>query len=444
MTKDSKVYLTESYTLRNTDPQWDECERMRYLAKNIYNATTYVLRQAFFADAKRGIAWDHDSRMWTKLLNNSLSKLIRKEYPDAYHAVPNRVVKGVVRSVVGNWKGFKQARQDWIKHPYKYMGEPRAPRYKPTGNTGRAVCIWNDHKSVSKPACNQYSIIQMSGCDISVRLGDHVYDCIREIEGLTPDTPIEFWQRIAHIRLIPQGSSYTFEVVYTVIPKPYDGLNPAFVMGIDLGVNNLMAITSNKSGFQPILVNGRPVKSINQYFNKKRAKLQSKLPEGQYSSKRLKRLYRIRSRRIKDYLHTASKWVVNTAIDEGIGVIVIGQNKNWKQRANMGKRNNQTFLSIPHRQLIEMVQYKAKLAGIEVICQEESYTSKCSFLDLEPIQKHGKYAGRRVKRGMFVASSGQQLNADVNASYNIIRKAVLNAFANGIEDVAVYPLAIAL
>jgi len=437
-------YLTESYVIAESDPRWQECERMSFLAKNIYNTVTYILRQAFFADYHKGVAWDKSAWTWAKLLTNSLFKAVRSKNPEAYHAVPNWVVKGVVKSVVGNWRGFKQAWIDWQTYPHKYMGQPRAPRYKPTGESGRATCIWNDKKAVSKPICNNHGIIQLSGCDISVVLGRHVYDRIREIEGLEPDTDVNFWQRIAHVRLIPQGSSYTLEVVYIVTPKPYKGLDPTQVMGIDLGVNNLMAITSNKGGFKPILVNGRPVKSINQYFNKKRARLQSKLPAGQYASQRLKRLHRTRSRRIKDYLHTASQLVVGIAIDAGIGVIMVGQNKNWKQRVKMGKRNNQSFLSIPHSQLIQMIRYKAELVGIQVVCQEENYTSKCSFLDDEPIQKQDTYAGRRVERGLFRTREGRLINADVNGSYNIIKKALPNAFADGIEGVAVHPTLISV
>ena len=341
------------------------------------------------------------------------------------------------------WRGYDASWFDWKQSPHKYMGEPRIPRYKKVGNAGRAQILWNQ-EAVSKLAYKKHGVIRLSGCDVSVVPGQHIYDQIRKVEALAPDDVINLRDRIAVVKVSPRYDHYLVTITYQISSVPYEHLDPTQVMGIDLGVNNLMAITSNKTGFKPILVNGRPLKSTNQYFNKKRARLQSKLPEKQFSSKRLQHLHRTRLRRIKDYLHVASKPAVDMAIDEGIGVIVIGQNKNWKQGANMGKRNNQTFLSIPHRQLIEMMTYKAQLAGIQVICHEESYTSKCSFLDGESIQKHETYAGRRVKRGLFKTSDGRLINADVNASYNIMRKVVPNAFVNGIEGVAVHPTLISV
>jgi len=134
------------------------------------------------------------------------------------------------------------------------------------------------------------------------------------------------------------------------------------------------------------------------------------------------------------------KWL----LDNKIGTLVIGKNDGWKQQINLGKRNNQNFVQIPHARFIEMLTYKAQLAGIKVILVEESYTSKCSFLDNEPIHKHEQYAGRRIKRGLFRASDGRLINADINGSANIMRKAIPNAFADGIGALAVPPLRLKL
>lgn len=437
-------YLTQSYIISKNDPRWQELDRMSFLAKNVFNVGNYLIRQAFFADRRQGIEHDKKARSWVRMLNfTRLKETMRKEYPEDYSAMPKRVTETTLMSVISTWRGYDESWSDWSRNPHKYMGEPRIPRYKKSGDVGRSEAIWNQD-AIGKRMYNKHGLIALSGCDVTLETGQHIYEQIRTVEGLHPDVEINLRDRIAVVKVVPRNDHYLITITYQIIPKPYDNLDPARVMGIDIGVNNLMAITSNKAGFTPILVNGRPVKSINQYFNKKRAKLQSKLPEGQYSSKQLQRLHRIRARRMKDYLHVASKRVVDIAIDESIGVIVIGQNKNWKQRAGMGKRNNQTFLSIPHSQLIEMITYKAQLASIQVICHEESYTSKCSFLDSESIQKHDVYAGKRVKRGLFRASDGTLINADVNAAYNIIRKAVPNAFANGIEDVAVHPSSVSV
>jgi putative transposase len=123
---------------------------------------------------------------------------------------------------------------------------------------------------------------------------------------------------------------------------------------------------------------------------------------------------------------------------------VIGKNPEWKQFLNIGRRNNQNFVSIPHAQFVSMLTYKAQLVGIQVYVTEESYTSKCSFLDLEPIEKREIYMGKRISRGMFRSSKGFLINADVNGAYNILRKVAPNAFRNGVEGVVVHPLRISL
>ena len=147
-----------------------------------------------------------------------------------------------------------------------------------------------------------------------------------------------------------------------------------------------------------------------------------------------------RNNKIKDYFHKTSHMLINYSKINNIGTIIIGYNKEWKQESNMGARNNQTFVSIPHLQLIRMIQYKAQLAGIEVVLTDESYTSKCSALDNESIGKHDTYMGKRVKRGLFQSSKGIKINADVNAAMNILRKVVPIAFkGKGIAAMVLSP-----
>jgi putative transposase len=213
-----------------------------------------------------------------------------------------------------------------------------------------------------------------------------------------------------------------------------------------LGIDTLLALTSNKPGFVPLLINGRPLKAINQFYNKHVADLKSQLPKGVYTSHRLEAVTNSRNQRIKTELHRCSRAIVNHLIAEGIGVFVIGKNEGWKQEINLGKRTNQNFVGIPHAQFIDMLTYKARLFGIKVIVCEESYTSKCSFLDNEPVCKQDQYKGKRIHRGLFRASDGRHIQADVNGSYNIIRKVVPKAFADGIgaavvQPVRVYPCA---
>ncbi len=237
------------------------------------------------------------------------------------------------------------------------------------------------------------------------------------------------------------------EVVYESVEVKLD-LSESDVASVDLGVNNLATVTSNKKGFQPFIINGRPVKSINQFYNYKTGKLQSELKETK-SSNRIKRLSTKRNFKIDDYLHKTSRYIINHLIGWEIGILVIGNNPNWKQGINLGQKNNQNFVQIPFFKLIEQLKYKAKLVGIKVIINEESYTSKASFLDWDDLPvyqkgvKHG-FSGKRVKRGLYKASNGVKYNADVNGSLNILRKAVPNAFSNGIEGVVVHPVKVTL
>ena len=194
-------------------------------------------------------------------------------------------------------------------------------------------------------------------------------------------------------------------------------------------------------GLDPLLINGRPLKAINAYYNKRKATLQSQLAKGQYHSHRLDRLTDKRNRRVKAYLHWASRRVIDWCVENHIGVLVIGQNKLWKQNVEMGKESNQKFVSIPHATFIDMLTYKAEWVGIKVILREESYSSKCSWLDLEPVRKHKTYLGRRIKRGEFVSAKGVHINADVNGSLNIMRKAIPTAFGKrGIKGIVVCPV----
>jgi putative transposase len=175
-----------------------------------------------------------------------------------------------------------------------------------------------------------------------------------------------------------------------------------------------------------------------------KARLQSQLAQGQYASRQIVALTNKRNRQLKHYLHVASRRIIDRLVAEGIGTLVIGKNKNWKQQLNLGRRTNQNFVFIPFAQFIEMLSYKAKRVGIRVLWQEEGYTSKCSFLDLEPIRKKAAYLGSRIKRGLFRASDGRLINADVNGAYNIIRKAYPEAFKAGLAGIILHPVRLIL
>jgi putative transposase len=253
------------------------------------------------------------------------------------------------------------------------------------------------------------------------------------------------------VRIVPEGDHYVVEVVYqrAATPAPVD---PSLFVAADLGVNVLAALTSNKSGFTPRLVNGRPVKAVNQLYNKQRAGLQQQLAQAnRFTSRHLDRLTTKRNRRVLHYLHAASRRIIELLVTEGIGTLIIGKNLLWKQGVELGRVANQNFVQIPHARFIELLTYKAELVGIRVILTEESYTSQASFLDGDSLPTYDPartepvhFSGRRDGR-WYRASGNRLIHSDVNGSFNIARKVVPTAFDGlGIGVAAVRPRQLAV
>jgi putative transposase len=231
-------------------------------------------------------------------------------------------------------------------------------------------------------------------------------------------------------------------------------VDQSLVAALDLGVNVLAALTSNQPGFVPRLVSGKPLKSLNQYYNKQRAQHQQRLAhENRFTSRHLDQVTTKRNRRVDTYLHTASRRIMDLLVSEGIGTLVIGKNPLWKQEASMGRKNNQQFVQIPHARFIDQLTYKARLVGITVVMQEESYTSKASFLDLDLIPTYDQkrtekpvFSGKRIVRSWYRASDGQVIHADINGSYNILRKSSSDPLqvGRGVAGAAVLPRRLAV
>ncbi len=302
--------------------------------------------------------------------------------------------------------------------PSRFLGRPRLPNY--LDKQGRNLLTYT-LQAISRTLLRQ-GTVQPSGLPTQVQTRQ---------------------SSVQQVRIVPHGTHYTVEVIYEQ-PITSAPLDPALVAAIDIGVNNLAALTSNLPGFAPRLINGRPLKALNQFYNKRRAQLQARLPQGQYTSRILDALTDKRNRRITDYLHNASRAIINLLVQHRIGTLVIGHNPDWKQRVRLGRRTNQTFVFVPHARFIAMLTYKAELVGIRVIVREEAHTSKVSFLDDEPVQHHAHYAGKRISRGLFRASDGRLINADVNGAYNIGRKAAPDAFGPGGRGWVVQPVSLVL
>lgn len=378
-----------------------ELDDITFKCKNLYNKANYIIRQEFINNGKYISKYD---------MFNSL-----KDDPD-YMVMPARVSRGVLRTLDGNWKGFFETIKDWKKNKSKYKGKPNLPQYLP--KNGKFNAIFTD-KSVLKPLKSKSGIGLSS---LNLRINTKIeYKFIKEV----------------NVKPLKSGK-YSINIIYE-FKEPNRKLNNNNYCSIDLGLNNLMTLTSNKTGLKPVLVNGRPLKSINQFYNKKKAEYQEELPEKVYTSKKINKLTFKRELKIKDYLNKSSKFLIDWCLQNDLNTIVIGYNEFWKTEINIGKRNNQNFVNIPFHKLVWMIEYKARKVGINVLKHEESYTSKCSFLDDEEVKKHDVYLGKRIKRGLFRSGDGRLINSDVNGSLNILRKAIPTAFANGIEDVAVHP-----
>ncbi|WP_287722363.1 transposase [Microcystis sp. M158S2] len=244
-------------------------------------------------------------------------------------------------------------------------------------------------------------------------------------------------REIIAARIVPKSSCYVIEIVYERRSETTDKQQ---IAGVDLGVNNLMAVTTNQTGVAPLLVNGRYLKAINTFYNKQRSRWQSqpKTQNNQPSSKRLIFLTHKRNCRGENYLHTASKKVIDWCIRPQIGTLIIGHNEWMKQSLNLGKRNHQQLVNIPHHRLIEMLTYKAQLKGIKVIITEESYTSQSSALDRDELPKYGEekplFKGKRLARGLYKMGTNQLLNADVNGAFNITIKVITDVIEQGLTS----------
>jgi len=400
--------LVERHIIKRTDARFGAIDAAGFASKNLYNAANYVIRQSFISE---GIYLDY-YEMHRRMKDH-----------EVYQALPAKVAQWVLRILDKNWQSFFAAKAAWQADPSKFLGRPKLPRYKDK-QRGRNLLVYTA-QALSIPALRQ-GLIAPSMLDITVRTKQ---------------------QNVQQARIVPRHGYYVVEVVYEREPVQA-AVDPALYAGVDIGIDNLATLTSTKVGFAPRVVNGRPVKSINQFYNKRRAELQSQLGES-YTSQRLERISTKRTRRIDHELHTASRRIIDLLVAEGIGTLVIGKNPLWKQEVRLGRRTNQNFVSIPHARFIAMLTYKAELVGIQVIVTEESYTSKASFLDgdMLPVYDTAKpvptFSGRRVKRGLYRAADGTPINADVNGAYNIIRKVTPEAFTQRSRGCVVHPMRLA-
>jgi len=404
------VQRVEKHLIKQNNPFYSMFCDFTHKSKNLYNHANYLVRNEFVKNDK----WLRYGDM-NKLLKADLEFDDYKQMPTAQSA------QQILRLLEKDWKSFFTAIKDWSKHKDKYLGRPKLPNYKP--KNGKHLLILTNQ---------------------NVKLRDNVLCFPKTFKGFTVKPrfmKLENFQSFQQVRIMPSYRHFVVELVYNItVPDTVMDDNGKY-LSIDIGVDNLATITNN-IGKTPVVINGKGLKSMNQYYNKMIShyrEVAKRMNDSDFTN-RMAALTRKRNHKIDDYMHKASKYVIEYAISMGTNTIVIGNNKEWKQASKLSKIVNQSFVGIPQKRFIEMIQYKAQDIGLNVILQEESYTSGTSFLDREEPVKANYNKARRITRGMFISDRGIRINADVNGSYQILMKVFPNAFAEGIEGVALHPV----
>ena len=449
------VLRVESHIINNTHPFFSECDRVCFASKNLYNAINYYIRQEYFEirDENNRLYEEWQSKCTEiklqnediKSQNKTLSKKnkiqllplpkkpkFNKQYTRQnlstlyshvsknmleYRELPTNPSDRVINHVLQDWRSYWASIKDYRKNPEKYKGEPRPPRYYDKV-TGRCEVTYFRNR-VSKKQWKKEHLVIPSQTEISLL------------------TKVDY-QDLVEVKIVPVNRlKYKIQIAYEKKLKLNTELDYSLTASNDLGCINVITLTSDKPGFQPIIVNGRRLCYINAKANKLKASLQSALPQGVHTSKAILQCLNKHEQRLNNEMHHISKYVVDVLVENHIGNLIIGYNEGWKGGLSLGKITNQKFMFIPFKKLIAMITYKCQMVGINVILQEESYTSKASFLDYDfiPTYEEGNpvrytFSGRRIKRGLYQRSTvhgrGSRLNADVQGSYNILRKSKQN------------------
>lgn len=383
-------------------------EELCRASNDLYNQSMYILIQ----NIKENNRWIGGYE-----LDKMMKHVKNKDGVVNYRRLKAQCSQNVINDLNCDIQSYLKALRDYKKHPDKYNEKPGFPSYKKSGSLNRIVYP------------NQ-----------SCRIRDGYVILSKDIRIKIPQWDL-FKDRLIGFKSVVinpvYDNTYNVEIIYTIDSKsPNRDIEKKYA-SIDLGVNNLVTLLTEFSVF---IFRGGFLKSKNRQSNKDIAKLKSiKSKQGiKYTTKRIKDIYNDRDLFINDSFHKISRSIVNFLHEKCINTLIIGYNSGWKQRMNMGRIGNQKFSCIPFLKLIEMIEYKCKMLGIDVIRVEESYTSKCDSLAMEDIKKHDFYLGKRKKRGIFVSSTGYAINADVNGAFNILRKVVgESSFIKKVADIGI-------
>lgn len=363
-------------------------------SNNMYNFALYTVRQEFINNNNYLNYYDTQ-----KLLKDS----------EPYKHLMSQASQCVLQLVDRSFKSYFKAIKDWKKNPSKYLGMPKLPKYRDKGKP--FTWFLKNNQTYIKDGRLYFKLKCMNGYSFKT--------------GVTG--------RLIAVRFVPQNNYFTLEIIYEKEIEDKTEYNDR-IAAIDLGVNNFVTLTNNV-GLQPIVINGRGIKSVNQYYNKQRAKMMSDLKKrnGLNWSNRLDALNKKQYNRVHNFMHNSSRFVVDYCKENSIDNLVIGLNKTWKQECNINDKATQNFTFIPYDKFIQQLEYKCQDEGIRISVVEESYTSGTSFLDNEEPIKENYNKKRRVSRGLFKSNNELLINADVNGSMQIMKKVYPNAFSYGLE-----------
>ena len=392
------MYLTVKQQVKHLSKEdYKTLRDLCHIAKNLANQAIYNVRQYYFTEGE--------------YLNYQKNYVLLKN-SDNYRTLNSNMAQQILKEVDGSFKSFFGLLKLAKKGRYSFK-DCRLPSYLPKDGYTTLVI----------------GFIRLNGDKLVLPFSQSYKKTHRAIEIKIP--PILADKKIKEIRIIPKANARFFEIQYTYEAECIQrNLNTSNALAIDLGINNL--VTAVSSTGESFIIDGRRLKSINQWFNKENARLQGikdKQNFGSKPTKRQKAIARNRNNRVNDYMSKAARKVIDYCIENDIGTLVVGYNETFQREANIGRVNNQSFVSIPYGKLREKLEYLCELNGITYIKQEESYTSKASFWDKDDIPVYNEdnpksyvFSGKRVHRGLYKCSDGRTLNADVNGALNILRK----------------------
>lgn len=407
-------------------------EEISALAKALYNAALFRIRQVFTGWNKE-IRSANEEEVFRELevtktvypgisfrrvlSYHNLEKIMRAtRNPDFFAGLPMQTAQAVVREAVQNFKDWLAALRAYKKDPSRFTGKPAMPHYKKTAR----------------------STFKVTNQDAVLYLGKRPGDCLLKLPGLRerfPVSGISKDSRLKEMTFKPYYGRYLMAFVMEGGKEPAHRADMPNTAGIDFGTDNIAAIVCTDGS--SAVYKGGAVLSENRLFAKKRAGAVSILTQGKKNSKadsaHLSRLSLHHDCFMRDQMHRISTSIIRYCIAHKAGTLILGVNKGWKQNASLGKKNNQKFVGVPHDRLRFLLTYKALEAGITVIEQEESYTSRADVTASDPLPSYGEcgpflFSGKRVCRGLYRCHDGQFINADCNGAANIIRKAFPDAW----------------